>query len=253
MPVLSVSVITAQQSGGSGGSAPLYQVILSIIGAVLLTTIVAGLVPLVAARLVRPRLRIEGCDFHDEGGNWRVFRLVVTNRGGRPARGVIGQLSVVPLPPVRVASSGLITEQTFWAGGSSLNDVPLFWFLPDRPSELVMLRGVPQRLEIGRARVHSSLMEVAFTIPSLQRYEPPLIVFSGTGFAFLVRVGAENARVAHKTGYVRWSEFNSTMELSERIIPEFKLPPSVALPRRWQLWRKGLWSKVHQRILDGLY
>ena len=186
----------------------------------------------------RTKLEINGCDFHDDG-EWRIFYLIVWNRGKTTARACVGQLSIAPLNQIHITSSGLATEETIRTGSSAaLNNVGTYWSRGDKPIEIAIHPGQSQRLVIGRARSRSPMEHSNFTIPTELGFEPARIVFSGRGYEFVGRVGSDNADPVLAFGRVLWSELNPTIELSDGVTDLFKLPPHLMRKPRWRRWAR---------------
>ena len=180
----------------------------------------------------RAKLEVNGCDFHD-GGTWREFYIIVKNFGKTTARACVGQLTIAPLKPFKVKSSGLVNENTIRAGSSaSLDNISTYWARADKPMEIAIHPGQAQRLVIARARSRSPRESSDFTIPTVFGYKPPQIVFSGAGFEYLVSIGSDNADPIFAFGRVLWSELGPTIELSDEITQAFQLPPIPSLWRR---------------------
>ncbi len=174
------------------------------------------------------------CDFHDDG-EWRVFHLLVWNRGKATARGCRGKITIAPLFPLAITGAGLVTERSITSGSSAaLDDVGLPWARADKPVEISIHPGSFERLEIGRARSRSPMENSDFTIPTELGYSPPRVVFSGPGCEYMARITAENAEPTIVYGRMLWSELNPTVEISLGPTQQFVLPPSLVQQPWWK-------------------
>jgi hypothetical protein len=102
-----------------------YFTVIKILGAAFAGALAAWLREVFVNYYRRAKLKVNGCDFHDNG-TLREFYVIVRNFGKTTARACVEQLTIVPLKPFKVKSVGLDNEITIRAGSSaSLSNISI--------------------------------------------------------------------------------------------------------------------------------